>query len=224
MVSKLGLTADKIMPANQFQATSNGALYTTFTMIGTILSLPEMVTEIIYGHPEVQALIANDQYDLVMATLFLPMTSYPFVWRFQAPLVLSCPNALFPGIAPLLGGEDRPEYLILRPVSTGGVSFTDRLVNTILTHLLDYVFNTMPKSSVMTAARRHMPDIPSFEHIEKNISLVLTNSHAIFNGPRVLPPQIIEVGGMQCRPAEPLPAVKKNTPFNSHEVYLSQCF
>lgn len=177
-------------------------------MISTILSLPEMVTETIYGHPEVQELIANDQYDLVMATLFLPMTSYPFVWRFQAPLVLSSPHALLPGIAPLLGGEDRPEYLILRSASNGGVSFTDRLVNTVLTHLLDYAFNVMPKSPAMAVTRRYMPDFPSFEQVERNISLILTNSHPIFNGPRVLPPQVIEVGAMHCRPAEPLPAVR----------------
>jgi glucuronosyltransferase len=39
----------------------------------------------------------------------------------------------------------------------------------------------------------------------KNASLVLSNSHFTLNYPRPLLPEVIDVGGMHCRPSKPLP-------------------
>ncbi|KAG8238543.1 hypothetical protein J437_LFUL018357 [Ladona fulva] len=47
--------------------------------------------------------------------------------------------------------------------------------------------------------------IPPLTEIGSNISLILVNNHYVINGPQPLLPGIIEVGGMQCTPAKPLP-------------------
>ena len=44
----------------------------------------------------------------------------------------------------------------------------------------------------------------SLEEIERNASLVLVNSHHSLGYPRPLLPNVIEVGGMHCRPSKSL--------------------
>ena len=62
-------------------------------------------------------------------------------------------------------------------------------------------------SSIRTTVQRlAFPDCPPLIEIEKNVSLVFTNTHPAFTYPRTLPPQVIEVGGIHCRPAKLLPA------------------
>lgn len=45
----------------------------------------------------------------------------------------------------------------------------------------------------------------SLAEVEKNVSLVLVNSHYSLGHPRPLSPNVVEVGAMHCRPARPLP-------------------
>ncbi|XP_068217267.1 UDP-glycosyltransferase UGT5-like isoform X3 [Palaemon carinicauda] len=51
----------------------------------------------------------------------------------------------------------------------------------------------------------HFPDLPPLLDIEKNQSLVLLNSHFSTGLTVPLLPSQVEVGGMHCRPAKPLP-------------------
>lgn len=44
----------------------------------------------------------------------------------------------------------------------------------------------------------------SLSELEKNVSLVLVNSHYSLGQPRPLMPNVVEVGAMHCRPAQPL--------------------
>lgn len=44
----------------------------------------------------------------------------------------------------------------------------------------------------------------SLSELEKNVSMVLVNSHYSLGHPRPLMPNVVEVGGMHCRPARPL--------------------
>lgn len=44
----------------------------------------------------------------------------------------------------------------------------------------------------------------SLAEVEKNVSLVLVNSHYSLGHPRPLSPNVVEVGAMHCRPARPL--------------------
>lgn len=44
----------------------------------------------------------------------------------------------------------------------------------------------------------------SLSEVEKNVSMVLVNSHYSLGQPRPLMPNVVEVGAMHCRPARPL--------------------
>jgi len=48
-------------------------------------------------------------------------------------------------------------------------------------------------------------NIPSVSEIMRNTSLILSNSHVSLMKPKPFLPDIVEVGGMHCRPPKPLP-------------------
>ena len=56
---------------------------------------------------------------------------------------------------------------------------------------------------------RRFPELPPLLEMEANVSLSLINSHFSFRKPLPFLPNQIEVGGMHCRPAKPLPKVTK---------------
>jgi glucuronosyltransferase len=53
----------------------------------------------------------------------------------------------------------------------------------------------------------HQPLPSNYEEMVKNISAVFINTHPSFSYPRTLPPQVIETGGIHCRPGKSLPKV-----------------
>lgn len=51
----------------------------------------------------------------------------------------------------------------------------------------------------------------SYEESQRNLSMILLNSHFSQSGPRPYVPAMIEVGGLQIKPTpDPLPEVKLN--------------
>ncbi|KAI8043735.1 hypothetical protein M5D96_005073 [Drosophila gunungcola] len=54
--------------------------------------------------------------------------------------------------------------------------------------------------------QRFGPGLPSTEDMVRNTSLMLVNQHFSLSGPKPLPPNVIEVGGVHIRPPEPLPS------------------
>ena len=58
---------------------------------------------------------------------------------------------------------------------------------------------------------QHWPHgpVPSAVDVERNVSMMLTNTHPSLNYNFPKPPNIIEVGGLHCRLGRPLPAVSR---------------
>jgi glucuronosyltransferase len=86
------------------------------------------------------------------------------------------------------------------------MSFLQRLENV----LLDVHWTLFCKYDLYPAmdkvARKYLgQDIPSSEEIQKNVSLVFSNSHFTINAPAPVLPDVIEIGGMQCVPPKPVP-------------------
>lgn len=55
----------------------------------------------------------------------------------------------------------------------------------------------------------HSQDIPPFEELEKNVSLVVVNSHHSFDFAYTLPPCVVQVGGMNAYlPEKAIPEVR----------------
>ena len=172
-------------------------------------TFPSKVAKIVYANPEVQDLISNNRYDLVFVSQFFGLISYPLVWHFNAKLIIVSPNSLLPGLAGILGDSDHPEYV---PYVYGWfpdrMNFVQRTLNTMAlsSHASGWI--DWHLSPVRKIARQVLPDCAPLDEIEKNFtSLVFVNSHPVFNYPRALPLQVIEVAGTHCRPAKALPNV-----------------
>lgn len=64
---------------------------------------------------------------------------------------------------------------------------------------------TVPAANALIR-QRFGPGLPSTEEMVRSTSLMLVNQHYSLSGPKPLPPNVIEVGGVHMRPAKPLPA------------------
>ena len=194
---------------NQFEANVSPAvmLKGIQSFINAFRELPIKITETLYSDQNVKELIANESFDLVMVSISFNSASYSLGWHFNAPVIMLTPNSIFPGVVDALGDNDHPEYV---PFFLG--SFTDRMslfqrtINTVATYFYSYFAHKYHQSACLSYIRQTiMPESPSLQDLERNILLIFTNSHPAINYPRALPPQIIEVGGIHCRPARPLP-------------------
>ena len=148
----------------------------------------------------------NNKPDLIMLPAFMNECGLAFVHKFQVPFIYVTTSGLTPWTADIMGTPEHPAY-----VPNQYLSYTDDM------NLLQRTINTVVRL-VSPLARRHLvfnriekvvqqflgDDSVSFEELERNASLVLVNSHHSLGYPRPLSPNVIEVGGMHCRPAQDL--------------------
>lgn len=100
-----------------------------------------------------------------------------------------------------------PSYM---PVLFSGnseiMSFWGRLHNwfTIHTHNILYEFLMTAKTNELL--KKHLSEeIPDVAELVKQTSLIMVNQHFSLNGPKPLPPSVIEVGGIHIGKQKPLP-------------------
>jgi glucuronosyltransferase len=185
--------------------------------VDNMFSRPKIITETIYNDDRIKQLMADDHFDLVMVSITFNAGSYPLAWHFKAPLVMITPNAMFPGVMTSLGEDEQPSHVPFFMSSyTNKMNLFQRTVNTLTTKLFGYFIHQYHHDKIHSIIQKStMPDCPPLQELEKNISLVFTNTHSSINYARALPPVIVEVGGMHCHPAQPLPQDLENFVSNS---------
>ena len=76
-------------------------------------------------------------------------------------------------------------------------TFSNRLKNALYKFLSIIIFNFLTENPQTEAMRKYVsPEMPSIREVEKNIALLLTNTHHSFFGVRPTTPAHIEVGGL----------------------------
>jgi len=145
-------------------------------------------------------------FDMVMVSQFFSPTGYPLAWYFNATLAMYSPAGLFPGIAPVLGDSDHAAYL-----PNGIMDFSDRMslpqriINTVAIFFTEQLFLQWSKSSIYDIVKKVLPDCPPLDDIEKETSLIFANTNPVFSYRRPMTPEMVEIGGIHCTPAKPLP-------------------
>ena len=172
-----------------------------------ILSYSDRIRDGTYNNPLVQKMMKTEHFDLVMISEICGPACFPFGWHFKAPTIVVQPMSLHVGRATMFGDEEHFSYVpFFLSKFTNQMSLKERTNNLIMSKLFHLLTHDLPITAAHSRFTQLLnPDCPPFEELEKNFSLVFTNSHPVFNYPRVLPPQVIEVGGIHCRPAKPLP-------------------
>lgn len=160
-----------------------------------------------YGDHRVRQLMQEEQFDLVMFSEVCGLTCYPFGWIFKAPTILLSPNVLMPGRFSMLGDSEAYHYVpFIFSYYTNQMSLPQRILNVVVSKIYQYLAFDRNYQNVEAVFRQLIhPEVPSLTELSKNMSLVFANTHPVLNYARSLPPQVIEIGGIHCRPANPLP-------------------
>ena len=176
-------------------------------IVGAMLKTAPHTAQETFSDPRIKDLIQNEPFDLVMISEACPLIGYAMAWHFQSPFIMLSPNVLFPGRASSLGDSEQYSYApFLFTRFSDRMTFSQRMINMIAANAFDWIHTRWHEPVIRSIIRQQvMPDCPPLYDIEKNISLVFTNTHPSFTYPRTLPPQVIEVGGIHCRPAKTLP-------------------
>ena len=201
------LTVEKAIPTNHFQTVQSGSLESAWSLTNVLLFLPRAAAEAMYRDERIQQILAEDHYDLVISTMFQDSIGYPLAWHFKTPIILISPNILLPGIASVLGDSDHSEYFPFFPTASDRMNLWERSLNTIISHVSRLILYDWQRWTVASVIHQFMPNCPPFEEIERNIAIVFTNSHPVFNRARTILPQVVDVGAIHCRPPKPLPSV-----------------
>lgn len=90
------------------------------------------------------------------------------------------------------------------------IDFLDRVDNYLM-QVVDYHIRKWyiyPLQDKIIREQSEMIDIPPVDELQRLTKLVMINYHPAIDTPEFLPPNVIPVGGMQIRPAKPLPEVR----------------
>ncbi|XP_075152982.1 UDP-glycosyltransferase family 301 member D1 [Haematobia irritans] len=170
-------------------------------------------SEYALNDPKIKALISSKDmhFDLVILEQFFHESFLMFGHKFKCPVVTIGTMGYADNMDHAMG-LITPWSLIphLLLPHTDQMTFGQRFYNTYLS-VYDAVmrrWSYMPKMQEM--AERHFAQhiegpLPNVRDLEKNISLMLINSHRSVDLPRPSMPGLIDVGGAHIKPAKPLP-------------------
>ncbi|XP_046981628.1 UDP-glucosyltransferase 2-like [Schistocerca americana] len=159
------------------------------------------------GARQLLELAKNETFDLVITEVALPECVLGFVSKFGNPPVIgitayACP----PWANDLTGNFQNPSYVNTYTLPlTDHMTFTQRMQNFLLDTYVGLYrrFLYMPEQNELS--RKFFGDsTPLPSEIEKNVSFVMVNTHFSTDYPKPLVPAIIEIGGLQAKPPQPL--------------------
>ncbi|KAG7160269.1 2-hydroxyacylsphingosine 1-beta-galactosyltransferase-like 3 [Homarus americanus] len=144
--------------------------------------------------------------DVVILPAFMNECGLALVHKFKVPFIYITTSGLTPWTADLLANPENPAYVPNQYLSYGAnMNLWERTVNTLVRIISPYLRSQLVMKRVEGVVQRFLGDpTVSLTEVEKNVSLVLVNSHYSLGHPRPLMPNVVEVGAMHCRPARPL--------------------
>lgn len=168
------------------------------------------VCELVFANEDVQKLYNSDSsFHLVILNVYHTECYYQFAKRFKSPVIGIHATIMMPWSPQRFGLPENPAV-----VPNGlfafekYMNFLERVANSFVTwsHLLYYnLFMITNDKKVME--QYFGPDYNSLEDLIRSTSLYLLHTHFTVNFPRVLLPNIIEVGGIHIGESKPLSKV-----------------
>ncbi|XP_001659549.2 UDP-glucuronosyltransferase 2C1 [Aedes aegypti] len=158
-------------------------------------------------HPEVQRIIKEEKFDLLMVGLLADFLLGVSNW-IGAPTVVVNPNVAMAIVNEMVGN---PSPLATVPNAMRGMTspmnFIGRMKNLFITSM-EYAFGWYMKHTSEQYYNSNFPrgQFPSYDEVRRNVSLVLINQHFSKTSPRPYVQSMVEVGGLQVKQtADPLP-------------------
>ncbi|XP_030384084.1 UDP-glucuronosyltransferase 3A1-like [Scaptodrosophila lebanonensis] len=147
-------------------------------------------------------------YDVIIMEQFHTDCLMGVAYQLKSPVIALTSSALMPWHYERMGVPIIPSFI---PNFFLGhsheMSIWGRVSNWITIHFLKLLykpFNTLAADE-MLRKRFEDPNMPSTADLVKYTSLFFVNQHYSFSGPKPLPPNVIEVGGIHLQRSRPLP-------------------
>lgn len=165
--------------------------------------------EKVFKDKRIQDLLNTTKFDLVMTELFISDMFVGLAHKLQTPLVEMISSAVLPWSTDRFAIPNNPSYIRTSvDEGAGPMTFYERIINCIEFVLAKSFYSYFVTSNDEIVSKKYLgADTPHIKEIMKNTSLLLVNSHFSVNGARPFPPQVVEIGGIQIKPAKPLPHV-----------------
>lgn len=156
---------------------------------------------------------AEGDYDVILVEHFNSDCMLGLVHNYGVPSVglMSC--AMMPFTPLRVGGPDNPAYVpgMMSPL-TDKMTFLERLENTFMLYFYEIWFEVVIRWEEQRILEKKLGrNLPPLGEIGKNASVILVHTRHSLNGVRVVPPSVVEVGGIHLhnRSAQALPMVSK---------------
>lgn len=156
----------------------------------------------------------DHKFDLVISELFMQDAFYMFAHKYKAPHVLLDTSTYLTMMDDMMGQDSALPYInseFSRDFGDGDMTLFQRVHNHILGNVIKWGHRLYLRRKHYNLATKYFSDLPqplpSIEELEKNVSLVLMNTHFSYDNARPLVPGIVEIGGVHVKPPKPLPEV-----------------
>jgi len=162
------------------------------------------------ANKDIQRIIRERDVDLIILDAIINDFTLPIIDHLGVPFIYHCPGS---GPSWTLEAMNVDQEFASVPnlnfELVTPMNFQDRLFNLVATKILLLARKIFVLWYVDEMARKDFPDARPAEKIQQDAALCLVNLDRATSTPRSLPPTMIPVGAMHCRPAEPLPKVSK---------------
>ncbi|XP_065219019.1 UDP-glycosyltransferase UGT5-like isoform X22 [Planococcus citri] len=153
---------------------------------------------------------STDQFDLFVTDGVHNDWYAGFAYKFGCPMISVFPNtAVMPWFADTIGAISNPAFVTHYASNVCSISkmlFADRLFNTyvyLMMQTIGLFYTTIPAEKF--AREVFGNEMPTLKEIVKNTSVTFFNHYPGLNAAIPLPPNLIQVGGMNVKPAHVLP-------------------
>ena len=181
---------------------------------GMTIAIKEFQKAVQQGYPtfmankDLQEIIRTKSVDLVILDAIFNDFTLPIIDHLGVPFIYHSPGA---GTPWTLAAMQVDQQFASVPMAVHDfktpMNFPERLINTISTAIFLLSRKIFVLWMVDDYVKKDFPGSRPTELIERDAALCLANIDSATAWPRSLPPTVIPIGPMHCRPAQPLPKV-----------------
>lgn len=177
-------------------------------MLSTLLNFESILTNTTFKSASLQNLLKSDEkFDAIIIDSFGNEAFFGFGHHFNAQVIAMSTGSTH--FVNHFSGNVAPYAFVPNVLTTYSdkMTFIDRVVNTcmgIIFQVYKYVLFYLQEVQY----KKQFKGGPELNALLKNVSVILVNSHVIFETPRPYLPNMIPVGGIHITEPKKLPEVK----------------
>jgi len=198
------LVQDATGDFNVFEMNQNADNINKEVMKKILKHIPEYC-EAFLNDPALDA-VWRSKPDLVMLPAFMNECGLTFVHKFNVPFVYVTTSGLTSWTADSIGNPENPAFVPNQYLPfSDDMTLVERSINSVVRFISPIVRRYLVLNRLETVVKKFLHDeTVSFVDLDRSASLVLVNSHFSLGYPQPLSKNVIEIGGMHCRPSNDL--------------------